>query len=63
MLYRISKNENRMNKLILNENSEWTKETQKILDKYEINKQRYLNMKPRKAEKFIRKRIQQIFRK
>ena len=63
MLYRISKNENRMNKLILNENSEWTKETKKIIDKYEINKQRYLNMKPRKAKKFIRIRIQLIFRK
>ena len=63
MLYRISKNKNRMNKLILNENSEWTKETQKIIDKYEINKQIYLNMKPRKAKKFIRRRIQLIFRK
>ena len=38
MLYRISKNENRMNKFILNENSEWMKATQKVINKYKINK-------------------------
>ena len=39
------------------------KETQEVTDKYEINRRIYIAMKPRKANKFVRRRIQQTFRK
>ena len=63
MLYRTSKNKIRMNKFTLNENTEQMKETQEVTDKYEINRRIYIAMKPRKANKFVRRRIQQTFRK
>lgn len=64
MYYRIKNNKNKINNFLTNEGDKtaWLQNTEKLMQKYNINKQELIAMKETRAKKYIRKAVHREFR-